>query len=291
MRPLLASLLALAACSSGVMLSKDGGTGGGVGGGTNGGGSTGGSGGIGLGSPCTISAGGADPCAPAGYACSQGGTCQLPDVDQSCLPDAGCASGGACVQVGTSSYACFQTCSSSSQCADATSSCQAFGADYVCNGNLCGPDVKSAYTSSGPAYYAPCNSSYTDDGYCLPANVPGLGQVGLCFATGGKPDAGLPAACSINRSDAGALCPQGTFCLTNQGTGHGACLPACAYTAPVPDAGASCPAAATCFGGFGGGAEFGVCLASCASQGTCGPGLTCESVPALGADAGQVCAP
>ncbi len=296
MRSALPALLFVvcAACSSGVTLTKDGGGSGGAA--TTGGGSGGGGipdGGPPLGSACTPPTTGTDPCAASGLACTTSAgksTCELPGLDQACLPAVGCAAGGSCVGVGTSTYACFQSCATTSDCANTSSSCQAYGAQHICNGNLCGPDVPAGYTSSGAAYYAPCDSSVTGDGFCLPDQLTGLGLVGLCFAMA-PADAGLPAQCSINRDDAGALCPQGTFCLTNLATNHGACLPACAAAAPLLDGGLSgCAAGASCFP-FGGGASFGVCLGPCASQASCAAGLTCEGIAALGADAGDVCAP
>lgn len=237
------------------------------------------------GSPVTLVRDGGTPGRDAGFDAGP-----LPGLNQPCNPDAGCAPGGACVETSVGSSECFQTCTSGTQCPLAYQSCQAFGAQSICDPNLCGPAVPQGYTSSGPGYYAPCDSVGLDDGQCLPDDVPGFGLVGLCYAAGGPPDAGIPAACSVNRSDAGALCPQGLFCVTNQADFHTACLPLCAATAPFFDGNESgCATGESCLP-LGGGPTFGVCLAPC-DGGACGAGLSCETVTALGPDAGERCAP
>lgn len=250
----------------------------------------------GLGSACTVPTGSAkDICAALGYACtpsspsSTTGTCQVPGVNQYCQLAVGCTAGNSCVQVSQSpvAYACFQDCTTTTDCTIISSSCQKDGTLSICNGNTCGPNLPAGSPpASGPSYYAPCNAAATGDGMCLPYDENGV-TIGLCFAAG-PASTTMPPSCELDRVDGGTLCPLGTFCLPDPDTGHSACLPLCDFTGP-DDAGPACAAGSYCLG-IPGGPEFGFCLTGCsASSSTCAANESCAQVPGL--DAGTVCAP
>ena len=200
----------------------------------------------------------------------------------------GCTTGNSCLEINSNpvEYACFQNCTTTTDCAIISSSCQEAGSQSICNGNTCGPSLPTGFPTSGPSFYAPCNAAATGDGLCLPYDESGIGTIGLCFAA--EPaDAGLPTSCTLDRSDGGGLCPLGTFCLPDPDTGNSACLPVCGFTGP-DDAGPTCAAGAYCLG-IPGGPEFGFCLTGCTSASTCAANESCSQVPGL--DAGTVCAP
>ncbi len=170
-----------------------------------------------LGTYCTISASGDDPCAPAGYVCDPFyRACRSPFEYESCLvggpacqpiPDSNAST--ICVGLlagNQTTFLCLQPCSTTSDCVDPTMTCT-----NVLGGQACFTDVGCI------DLFQACDSSGTGDGTCIPFTYPDQVQ-GQCWQ--GFADGGPGCAIYGNRQN-GGLCPVGEYCL------GGLCQPYC----------------------------------------------------------------
>ncbi len=236
---------------------------------------------------CTID----NPCVALGYECivpigPNSTFCELPGQEAPCSTSVGCAPPFSCVNgeplFGTPGYQCLQICTTSAGCMNPFDVCEesSTGVAY-CIYNFCGPGLPSTVTSSGPSYYAPCDSQGSDDGTCVPWQDDSI-TIGFCEQAGTAPTSG---PCDPSR-DGGltSQCPLYTLCV--QGTdGLGFCAPMCA---PVGSVGAPTPSRD---GGFTGrcdgglicigtddyeGSVIGACLAACGPGTPCSGSLICQ---------------
>ena len=263
-------------------------------GGTTGGGTTtGGTTGPTIGSACTPPAGaGTDPCAVSGLNCNPdasgtGNSCQLPQEFGNCTKTVGCANPTVykCTTLGTNGNLCVQDCTATSDCLDTLGVCAPFSKTLkICVPNQCGPGSTPA---NGSAFFAPCNSSGTNDGTCVPFQF-SSGPGGLCVASGTAPAAG---PCSFERTDAGssALCAAGSFCFQDSTNGNSQCLQICNNgTSSGTDGGTatdggvtafpqSCASTDFCNAVFSNG-NWGTCIQSCSPDGgaACPTNTTCQ---------------
>ena len=167
---------------------------------------------------------------------------------------------------------CLIPCSISNDCDLTTSFCQG----GVCKSKRCA--FANGFTGAqGDAgfFWAPCDADGTKDGICFPTGI-GIGDVlGVCQLTG---TLGLGATCTPRTTrDAGpgALCAQGTECLSDQTSAIQASVPfscqsVCSIANQDPN---QCPSGKTCvisallgyedgeIGFPGGEAEYNLCSA------------------------------
>jgi hypothetical protein len=150
---------------------------------------------------------------------------------------------------------CEQTCTTTTDCQDATTMCS----NGYCVPNYCGPGSNPA---NGADYYGPCNSSGTGDGTCLGFLS---GQPGLCLAQGTTavgPDANAPlpnGGCGPNEIQLGS--PSGTAA---------GCYQLCAAGAPTgPSVVEPARATGSCVSLFADDGGYGACLETCTTNTTC----------------------
>jgi hypothetical protein len=181
-----------------------------------------------LGAPCQAptAAGQVDPCASAGFACSQFGVCDNPSEQQSCIPGGprcqpladSTVTDLQCLQLPADfggAYACSQPCALSdpnngtSDCVDPLMDCIAIG------GNVPGAEcVPNAYATdcNGSPLFGPCNSAGVGDGVCMPINGSN-GVGGYCWQA--TLDGGAPgSACNENSNrQNGGFCDTTSYCV------------------------------------------------------------------------------
>ncbi len=275
-----------------------------TGGTTGGGSSTGGSTGApltGLGDSCTYNvSSGDDTCAKFGLECTSliswvfcegldypcpptasnrggAGTCALPQEIGPCDQAIGCQDAGpspdgesddfVCAGDTKDGYACFYQCTQSSDCANITETCQTIGGSHVCSYNYCEP--MTAYTH--------CDDLGSGDGECLSW---GGGAAAVCYQNGTVADG---AACKTYRENGSgdSQCVFGDFCVpTPSDQTVGVCMPVAAASGSSH----ACPSTSDTVWVDVLGADFGVCVPACPSDGgACPANLSCRSsIPGVG---------
>jgi hypothetical protein len=166
---------------------------------------------------------------------------------------------------------CVRSCTTTSDCPDAFSTCQPLNGGNACLFDPCG--------SSAGSYYGTCDSIGSGDGICLPDVVGGT-----CLQNGGQV---AEASCSTVRGSGGAvsqLCASGLFCIPSAtGSTTGVCEKLC--EAASGPSGPSCGSGEFCWAIDANLLDWGVCLDSCTGNvflSNCPSGKYCVSVGSQG---------
>jgi hypothetical protein len=223
-----------------------------------------------------------DPC-PAGRYCTPAGpldhygTCQLPgELENYCVPDAGCNGAGLVCQNGFplpdggDGSACVYDCAQASDCPSVDTTCvtPANGGHKLCYFNFCGP---GAMPPNGTDFYEPCDSGggVKNDAFCIPGTDFAGNIIGRCLAAG-TADAGCERT-RVN-GDTSQVCEIGSLCFLGS-SGNTRCLQVCAATSPTaPDGGPDCPTGDICFNDF---TPWGYCVQQCSP--TADGGASCPT--------------
>ena len=226
-----------------------------------------------------------DPCETGGEACtpdytgtsSTGYYCEPPGPFFACLPEVGCAAANLqCIEADAGvAGVCAQTCSTSADCSDPYTVCEALedGGPTFCLINDC------------DTFWQPCAAQSADggDGTCVFFYVdPTYGPLGACLQAGSVPQNG---ACSYYRGATSQLCSEGTVCMVSDGTAQtGFCMAACdAYFDGGPACQGVCvastppePPPAVSLADLGN--QGGGCAVACDGAGDCTPPYSCAEL-------------